>query len=465
MTSWQDRPHTLFLCFALLFGALFLIATPPMRAPNEITHFSRVLGLAQGRLLTPTRVSRPIKAFLDNQREKMSDRLSDREHPHYYHYMEILEWLEVNPNPRGETIKLGRDRALMYSPLPYFPAVPPVWLASHAGWSPYALLYLTRFSLMLAATGLIYAAIRITPVLKWQMFLIGLFPNVVFIRSCVTADSLTIGYAFLFIALVLKTRADGAATRRHVQWMALLSFCICLSKSAYFMMPLLFLLLPPRLFASSRERRNAALAVIALPLLCGIVWLWMVPTNVYIHNIPFTNEYQQMAYILAHPWEFAQTLWSSWATHFKRYIADLVSVLGLWEVALPRPISVLAYAALFALPLCAPQASTGFTLPASGRALCVAIFILTLLVVSAMLYVCDTPVGLHDIPRIQGRYFTPVLPLLALAASYRTQRLSWYEWCGAVAIVFTLLFLTASLILYLQMMYNAFGADLPLRTT
>src|SRR5258707_5296474 len=44
-------PITAFVALSLLFGTLIILATPPLRGPDETAHFLRAYGVAQGDII------------------------------------------------------------------------------------------------------------------------------------------------------------------------------------------------------------------------------------------------------------------------------------------------------------------------------------------------------------------------------------------------------------------------------
>ena len=50
------QPTTVFIVLSLAFGGLIISGTPPLRGPDEISHFVRIYSYARGEILPTTEV-------------------------------------------------------------------------------------------------------------------------------------------------------------------------------------------------------------------------------------------------------------------------------------------------------------------------------------------------------------------------------------------------------------------------
>src|SRR3954462_8668369 len=50
------RPTTFFIVLSLVFGGLIISGTPPLRGPDEISHFVRIYSYARGGILPTTEI-------------------------------------------------------------------------------------------------------------------------------------------------------------------------------------------------------------------------------------------------------------------------------------------------------------------------------------------------------------------------------------------------------------------------
>ena len=276
------NPHTIFLYFALALGLFFTFLTPPFHAHDERDHLVQIIKYSQGSWLH----GEAPRSFVETQQE-WNVEFENFNYPSQPSYR--YEKLETVPN--SDNVQLPITRSMMYSPLNYLGALPLVWIVWHITTNPLAVLYAARIGTFLAGTGLLYLAIRITPMFKWAFMLVALFPATVFIRSCVSADPLNLAYIMLYIALLLKTLADSAPiTPKRLLHFTILSLLICLSKGLYLWVSPLFLLIPPHRFPSRRFHLLAIFFVIAVPMALSLSWMLMVQGPIdaasinWVHN-------------------------------------------------------------------------------------------------------------------------------------------------------------------------------------
>ena len=163
----------------------------------------------------------------------------------------------------------------MYSPVGYLPQSFGILLGRIFSLSPILLLYLARFFNLLAFIALVFFAIRTTPALRWTMVLLGLMPLTINLAASVSADAMAIGLSFLFTAYMLRLAFSPDAelvTRRQLGFILLLAVLLALSKPPYFLLVLLFGLIPAKKLAG-RKRYLVDFAVVALVTL-AVVFLW-----------------------------------------------------------------------------------------------------------------------------------------------------------------------------------------------
>jgi hypothetical protein len=58
------NPVTAFITVSLVFGTLIILATPPLRGPDETAHFLRAYGVAQGDIVPSQRDAEGRKGIL-----------------------------------------------------------------------------------------------------------------------------------------------------------------------------------------------------------------------------------------------------------------------------------------------------------------------------------------------------------------------------------------------------------------
>jgi len=66
-TRIRLHPATAFIILSTAFGSLITIATPPLRGPDEISHFLRIYAYARGELLPAAEVDGRKGTFVERE--------------------------------------------------------------------------------------------------------------------------------------------------------------------------------------------------------------------------------------------------------------------------------------------------------------------------------------------------------------------------------------------------------------
>ena len=173
-----------------------------------------------------------------------------------------------------------------------------------------------RFGNLLLYAVLLYAAIRITPVGKWLLFVIALFPENLFLASTYSYDPFVTGFLTLGFAMLLRelSRGPGEMVRLRNIVLMLASFALgCLPKAVYAPLVLTALLLPGGHFRTKAGRRSYAAAVFLL--FCMLLATFILPTVVSPAETGdvrggATSEVSQVGFILGNPVGYAVILLS-----------------------------------------------------------------------------------------------------------------------------------------------------------
>ena len=171
-------PERVFLAISLVFGAAFVVATPPLDPGDERRHLQRVFLLSEGDLrlpggapghegLVPSSLlaMHPPYQYQDrwgriSSKSTAFSRTVCRHDP--------AEWLSLLRTPLAPEERRGLRVPTVYSPVSYAAAAiamaPGRWLEL----SPLALLYLGRAGNVLGWVGICWLALRLAPLRKWR---------------------------------------------------------------------------------------------------------------------------------------------------------------------------------------------------------------------------------------------------------------------------------------------------------
>jgi uncharacterized membrane protein len=433
------KPEYAFCVIALVFGILMLVFSLPFRGPDELIHFYRSYSISEGNVLCE--VEKPPGS---EGRKALESKWVGNEIPHSVQVtadrtVQKIDRLPINPKAIPSALNIpdrSSPRALvsysmwssiaMYSPLGYLPQAFGIALGRVFSLSPLLLLYLARLFNLLAFTALVFLAIRTTPVLRWTMVLLGVMPLTINLAASVSADAMAIGLSFLFTAYILRlafSPEGDLITRRQLGLVLAMALLLALSKPPYFLLVLLFLLIPSRKLAG-RKAYAASFAVITGATL-AVVLLWsMLVRGAYVPRIESVAPGSQVTYILRNPFRYGWIMLRTAYTFKSFWPRMFVGGIGFLEVNLPLAFLV-SY--MVALPAAAVVDPVERTPSLREKGVSLGTFLLVAAVTLTTFYITWTPVGNRIIEGFQARYLLPIAPLalLVLAGSRFKLKREW----------------------------------------
>jgi hypothetical protein len=426
--SIAANPVAVFIVLSAVFGSAIIAAAPPLRGPDESQHFLRALGLAQGDvvpsmrdeagrkgILLPLSFHRDFSLFDSWQSTHRGDRFSYRRVFEAYRHDESEPAL---PASQDERIFVPYAGAEGYSPAAYLPQAAAALLARAADLGFLPTFYLMRIAGFTAMSAVVAYAIALTPALKWAFVAIALLPSSLYGRAVINADAAAFAYSLLIVAMFLRAAAgaSGPSPASRSGWMVL---CV-LSKPPN----LAFVLLEWMRVAPEQMRRTSLTSALAIvpAIAAAVVWTAVSSADVAAWRlVDITGRTPEeldpawkLRFMLAHPLDFPSALLGTLQSkNLVELWRQMIGVLGLFDTVLrPWIYSVvgLLLAATFVSPLrLATRARCGLVAVTAALAYCFA--------VALIFYLVWTPTRADEIWGLQGRYFVPVLALIAVAVA------------------------------------------------
>ena len=286
------QPATAFVLLSLTFGSLIIFVLPPLRGPDEISHFLRIYSYARAELLPVVEVDGRKGIYVERE---LYDQL--------LFFMSAGEWFATSGEKGvryGQIMALYRDSTSIidderdqaaifapfagtegYNPIAYFPYIAAAAIGRLLGLDFPNLLLLMRLFGLAAFTAAAAYAIAVSPVLKWGLVLIAMLPVSLYNRSVLSADGAALCSALVITALCLSGTRKVAAGRvwERSLWMTLCA----LSKQPQIVFVLLELMVsrPKEL-----PRRWSSIAIVVLPcLILSPLWVVAVSADVAVWRL------------------------------------------------------------------------------------------------------------------------------------------------------------------------------------
>lgn len=410
------RTEIAFLTVAVPFGLLFVFITPPFQAPDEVNHFFRAYQVSDGRIVgvkqgeesggvlprnlvgTAYQVSSEV-AYFPNRKVDLGL---------------VIDLLDF-PLNRHETLFSPFANTVLYSPVPYIPQAIGISMGKYFNLSPIILMYLGRMATLAVALALTFYAIALTPVFKRVFFVLALTPMAIFQTASLSADSMTHALSFLLIAMILRMalEPDLRIGRRDLIALFAVSIALGLSKQSYFLLTLLFLMIPVEKIGSAK-RYGMLFAGLVLSVAVA-VGLWSLATRpIYTYHWPDTvnSPTDQMRFIFSHPLEYARVFFRTYWLYWPIYVKQFLGHLGSLDTELPWLLRFLVGELLIIVALLDGRGD--LRVGGWGKSIAGLTAAVNVVVMTTAAYLVWNAVGDSTVKLIQGRYFIPIAPLCFL---------------------------------------------------
>lgn len=433
-----------FLAVALLFGFVFIALTPPFQAPDEWNHFFRAYHISEGNIFAQRDASGrvgdalPVSLIITTVSVFYNIPFSSENAERLNQALTKGEGLDTDLNPFSDDKKLEKRDTIVslfriplepsrrafvyfpgtaiYSPLAYIPQAVGIAVGRLFNMSPIGLLYMGRLVNLLVWAGLIFWALKIIPIQRATMAIVALLPASLFLAGSLSVDAVTNGVAFLLAGAIFRlafAEDKKVIGDKEIAFLFLLSVLISLMK-AYLIISCLFLLIPVERIGT-RKRYFALFGSLFAVSASAIVGWTMIARDLYSPLKEVSNPPAQMSYLLTHPFGFLKTVIVSGIPFGDRYVMQFIGGLGHYGLFI-SPIAV--YAMLIILVYSAGAEDSAVRISARQRGLLGGVVALSVLNVSALIYMTWNAVGSETIEGYQGRYLYPLIPyLLAMLLS------------------------------------------------
>ncbi len=395
----------LYICWASVFGATVAWVMPPWQNADEPAHVERIIQIGLGGLLgerMPNAVggiSDP--ALLDAFAATRS--LPFHADAKMTHAMTkqggSVRWSH-RPGP------MAFPNTAMYPPFLYAAAVPAALIGRLGRLHIVDTLRLMRVFDAVAAAVLGALALAVARRTRIAISAILVLPMSLALAASATQDALLIPVAALAVALVDRARSRPLQLPRA--W-TLTALAVCLGIVVTAKPPYLPLAALPLLLPAPAGRARWWLA--AGGALAALLWSLHVSRDLGLATSGVDPRAQAMR-LVHHPFVLAQVIANSIAQRWRLYVESMVGILGWLDTALP---SGFVETARWIMPLALLSAMTPDAERSPWRRTLAAIAALAAAAaVFLSLYLIWTPLRGTVIEGIQGRYFLPLLPALAL---------------------------------------------------
>jgi uncharacterized membrane protein len=406
------RPEFLFATVTLVAGLCMVFATGPFQAPDESNHFYRAYQLSEGQIFgakvagesggfVPDDLVRTASIFdkirfrrnLKIDRRATLDLANKPFDPVNRHFVEFIN-------------------TVITFPLCHLPQSIGVGIGRLCGSSVLGMMYAGRIVNLLCWVGLVFFAIRVTPVFKWVIVLIAVMPMTLFLAASLSADAMINACAIWLITMVLYARYAGDKSFGSGKRVLLGFLCMAISamKLVYFPIVGLVLLIPANTFNNKKNKIWYCSAIFTVS--CVAVFLWGIEVKrIYTDAYELDKSYRfnaqaQLSFILGDPWRFACIFFNTLGSQLAKIARRFIGVLGWLDTPLPKWIYYTYIPALTATAMFDHEDEKNSFIVGERIALFM-ICCVSFVILAVAQYLVWDKVGAPLIRNIQGRYLVP----------------------------------------------------------
>lgn len=386
------KPENIFLLIAFFFGLIFLIITPIFEVPDEAMHLLRTCEVANF-VIHNNKNGDITKDILHNKKLLLKKNCSIfQAFKNKKHYTDLFEFKSLNYTHNNSG----------YPFLLYIPSAIGIKICSYMTQNPYIQFYTGRLINLISWIFLTFLAIKITPCFKWAFFTVALFPMTIYEGMSLSADSINLGFAFLYIAYTFHLAyGENTISKAEKIFYITLSLLTILTKGL-FLLTLLSLLIPK---SKIKNKSRLTLALIFIVFLVQ----YIISSHSFIFTANNVDIDTRKEILFNHPFYVIKIFINTILNKTTFYIQSSIFRLGWLEIE-PKDLAVISLLFCYILSLFIEKYN--FKIP--DRLIAVTVCIFYIISTILLYFLTFSPLSNNIIIGIQGRYFISLYPIIAL---------------------------------------------------
>ena len=402
------KKEKVFLIFFTFYGLITLFLMPPFQIPDEHRHFYNSYKFSKGIYSNPANLPSSLVEFVENTEfNKISENFENKEYLLNLINFSKTKLLQEKTHQKEVYLK---TTVAMYNPIVYIPQSLGLTVGLFLKLPILFGFYLGRLFVFFVCLVITYLSIKKAPEkIKSLILITSLFPIVIQEAISYSVDALINTFSFLFIAYFFKLYLKK---NEKINWEYGLVFFLGIfipttAKAPYFLLILLLIGLPVNKFNSKKQYFLLISFIFIITIFVNFSWHILGPQN------PAQNMKEQINYIRLNLINYAETLYLTTRDLFHSYLVESVGLLGIFYM-LPY---IFVYGYIIFLGIYTFSDRIIKRRDYRIRFYIIIYLIGTYVIMLSALYISWTSLGAKYVDGIQGRYFIPLIPILAIFVS------------------------------------------------
>lgn len=394
--------ENLFLMTVIPLGIFYLFAFPYGTIMDEQNHFLRTYEITDGHLISELNEKGQGGNFLTSN------------------FMELpLTVVDYETQAQVTNVKAGEEKMFyefsntaLYSFICYIPQAIGVGLGKLLHVSFIYQVFMGRMTNFICYVAIVYFAIKFLPFKKEIVYLITTLPITMQEMISLSPDALTIAMALAIVSFTLYmiyTKKDEM-NKRQIAMMCLISIVLSMCKIVYLPLCLMLFLIPKERFGSLKKKNIIIFTLAVFVVILNLGWTGF--ASRYLNsNINGSSSSEQVDYVLHQPYKLVPIAVNTLQQKSSEILLTMFGAhLGYYVVHVFAPYIYF----LITFFIVALFIKNEKTVENTQKGLLGFIVFSVCVLIGLSLYIQWTPLMEPVIQGIQGRYFIPLMLLIAI---------------------------------------------------
>lgn len=406
----RKRLEIVFCYVVFVVGIVYMFILPPFVVPDEASHFVTAYAESSELIGVPA-YNEKGDIFVTS--EKMWGNVEEKRNVTKELYSQFFEGVLGKDEPKEQLI--ATRQPLLQKHPGYIPQVLGISVARIMKMNSEQIMFAGRFFALVWYVFVMFWAIKLMPIKKEMLFLVGILPITIQQVVSYNYDSFLLGICFFAIAYIL----NFIYTDREIKiydWFIIIGIVISIASIKFVYLPLLGL----ALFIPKNKFKNGIRKIVSSLCIIFVAIFITLYTRLLDYGKTFAETTQNAVepakfsidYCMNNPFQILGIFYRTIERQSSRFLSELLGAsLGYLNINIPQILAILILILLLLSMINESFAKSDIYKIKWYLAFCCVIVFACLMVV---MFFDWTPFGNSQIEGIQGRYLLPILPLALL---------------------------------------------------